>query len=288
MEQLFSFFLYFIIITCIYGILAISLDLQVGSCGLVNFGQIMFLLVGAYTTAIAVNNGISIPVSILLSIVVCALVGVLLSLTVRNLSGTYWGILTLSVAELLRLIVLNERWIGDGANGLTIAASVPYFSAVVLGCTALVYLLCRLLVSSPFGRVIRLIREGDRLPEALGKNVLVYKMETIAIGGGIGGLAGSLYAFLQSYINPEDGLPIETFIIWAMVILGGRGNVTGILAGAVIIQLFFVGTRFLPDIVGIAPDIFSALRMVLIGLLIMFVMMLRREGMLPEPKRIYR
>ncbi|MDH3690161.1 MAG: branched-chain amino acid ABC transporter permease [Gammaproteobacteria bacterium] len=287
MEQLLGFFLYLITVTCIFAMLAMSLDLQVGSCGLVNFGQVVFLCVGAYTTAIALDKGINPFLSVVLAMFVCTLVGLVLSLTVRNLSGTYWGILSLSLAEVVRLVMLNERWIADGANGLSVITTLPYFNVIVIGCTIFVYGLLRILVGSPFGRVIRMIREGDRLPQALGKNVLVFKMETMAIGGAIGGLAGALYAFLNSYISPDDCLPIETFIIWAMVILGGRGNVTGIILGTVIIQILFVGSRFLPNIVGIEPDTLSALRMVLIGALIMLVMMFRPEGALPERKRSY-
>ena len=72
-----------------------------------------------------------------------------------------------------------------------------------------------------------MIREGDRLPLALGKDVLGFKMETMAIGGAIGGLAGAYYALMQRYMSPDDAKPIETFIIWAMIVVGGRGNRLG-------------------------------------------------------------
>ena len=84
------------------------------------------------------------------------------------------------------------------------------------------------MLASPFGRVIHVIREGDRLPLALGKDVLGFKMVTMAIGGAIGGLAGAYYALMQRYMSPDDAKPIETFIIWAMIVVGGRGNLWGI------------------------------------------------------------
>ena len=288
MEHLLGFALYLLTVTSIFAMLAMSLDLQAGSCGLMNFGQVAFLMMGAYTTAIGVNAGLDTYFCMVLSMTTAALLGVLMSLTVRNMSGTYWGILSLSVAELIRLVFLNERWLADGANGLSVLVTIPYFHLTVLVCTALVFLLLQVIRRSPFGRVIRMIREGDRLPQALGKNVLLFKLETMAIGGAIGGLAGSLYALLNSYISPDDGLPIETFIIWAMVVLGGRGNVAGVVAGTVLVQALFVGSRFLTNVSGIGPDTLSALRLVLIGLLIMLVMMYRPQGMFPERKRIHR
>ena len=288
MEQLLGFGLYLLTVTSIFAMLAMSLDLQSGSCGLMNFGQIAFLLVGAYTTAIGVNAGLDTWFCMILSMVSAALLGVLMSLTVRNMSGTYWGILSLSAAELVRLVFLNERWLADGANGLSVLVTVPHFHLTVLVCTVLVFLLLQLIWRSPFGRVIRMIREGDRLPLALGKNVLLFKLETMAIGGAIGGLAGSFYALLNSYISPDDGLPIETFIIWAMIVLGGRGNTFGVVVGTVLVQALFVGSRFLTNMGGISPDTLSALRLVLIGLLIMLVMMYRPQGLFPERKRTYR
>ena len=135
--------------------------------------------------------------------------------------------------------------------------------------------------------MIRSIREGDRLPLSLGKPVFAFKLETMSIGGAIGVLAGADYASLNKYISPDDGLPVETFLLWAMVILGGRGNPTGVIIGAVVIQTLYVGTRLLTTMVNVSPDIRSALRLVVIGALITLVMMFRPEGLLPERRRIY-
>jgi ABC-type branched-subunit amino acid transport system permease subunit len=150
-----------------------------------------------------------------------------------------------------------------------------------------VIIVVQLLLASPFGRTIRLIREGDRLPMALGKNVLLFKMETMAIGGAIGGLAGAYYALMQRYMSPDDAKPIETFIIWAMVVVGGRGNVWGIVLGTIVIQSFYTGTRFLTGIFGIEADTMAALRLVVIGLLITVVTMFRPQGLLPERRHNY-
>jgi branched-chain amino acid transport system permease protein len=287
MNQLASFGIYLMAITSISFILAISLDLQIGNCGIVNFGQVVFLVVGAYGSAIALADGAGVVSAACIAVLCGAVFGLLMSLSVRNMSGTYWGILSLSMAEIVRIIALNERWLTGGANGISVLTSVQNLPWIIVGSAVAVLLLVRLLLASPFGRTIRLIREGDRLPMALGKNVLLFKMETMAIGGAIGGLAGAYYALMQRYMSPDDAKPIETFIIWAMVVVGGRGNVWGIVLGTVVIQSFYTGTRFLTGLFGIEADTMAALRLVVIGLLIMVVSMFRPQGLLPERRRIY-
>lgn len=286
MEQLASFAIYLVAITSISFILAISLDLQVGNCGIVNFGQVVFLVVGAYSTAIALAHGVGVVSAIVIAVLLGALFGLLMSLSVRNMSGTYWGILSLSMAEIIRIVSLNEQWLTGGANGISVLVTVDYLPAIILASAIAVLLLVRALLASPFGRTIHLIREGDRLPMALGKNVLVFKMETMAIGGAIGALAGAYYVLMQRYMSPDDAKPIETFIIWAMIVVGGRGNIWGIVVGTIMIQCFYTGTRFLTGLFGIEADTMAALRLVLIGLLIMLVAMFRPQGLLPERRRI--
>ncbi|MBV8566583.1 MAG: branched-chain amino acid ABC transporter permease [Methylobacteriaceae bacterium] len=287
MDQLANFGIYLMGITSISLMLAISLDLQVGNCGIVNFGQVVFLTVGAYATAIALGRGSGAVPAVCWGVLAGVLFGLLMSISVRNMSGTYWGILSLSLAEIVRIIALNERWLTGGANGISVLVTVQYLPWIIAGSTLAVLLLVGLLLGSPFGRTIRLIREGDRLPMALGKNVLLLKMETMALGGAIGGLAGAYYALMQRYMSPDDAKPIETFIIWAMVVVGGRGNVWGIVLGTVLIQAFYTGTRFLTGLFDIPADTLAALRLVTIGLLITLVTMFRPQGLLPERRRIY-
>ena len=287
MTQLANFAVYMMAITSISFILAISLDLQVGNCGLVNFGQVVFLVVGAYATAIAITGGAGVVTAALIAVLCGALFGILMSLSVRNMSGTYWGILSLSMAEIVRIVALNEQWLTGGANGISVLISVPGLPWIIGGSAAAIFALIRLIMASPFGRTIRLIREGDRLPLSLGKNVLLFKMETMMIAGAIGGLAGAYYALMQRYMSPDDAKPIETFVIWAMVVVGGRGNVWGIVLGTIVIQAFYTGTRFLTGLVGIEADTMAALRLVVIGLLIVVVTMFRPQGLLPERRRIY-
>jgi branched-chain amino acid transport system permease protein len=287
MDQLANFGIYLMAITSISLILAISLDLQVGNCGIVNFGQVVFLVVGAYATAIALANGFGVVPAVIIGVLGGIAFGLLMSLSVRNMGGTYWGVLSLSMGEIVRIIALNEQWLTGGANGISVLVSVQNLPWIIAGSALAVIIVVQLLLASPFGRTIRLIREGDRLPMALGKHVLLFKMETMVIGGAIGGLAGAYYALLQRYMSPDDAKPIETFIIWAMVVVGGRGNVWGIVLGTIAIQSFYTGTRFLTGMFGIEANTMAALRLVVIGLLITVVTMFRPQGLLPERRRNY-
>ena len=287
MPQLLNFLLFLLTTTSITAILAISLNVQFGYAGLVNFGQVIFLCLGAYSAAIAFNAGIHPVLCLAIAAAVAGLAGLLMSFTVRSMSGTYWGIVTLCTAELVRLIINNESWIANGANGLSLVRRVTYIQPLVIGLAIAVFLLSLLIARSPFGRTLRLIREGDRLPLALGKDVRLLKMQAMAIGGLLGGLAGGLYAFLNGYISPQDVMPIETFVLWAMVVVGGSGSVLGVVLGTVVVQTLYVGSRFLTHLVDMPADTLAALRLVLIGALIALTMMYRPEGVVPERRRVY-
>jgi branched-chain amino acid transport system permease protein len=288
MPQIISFLLFLLTTTSITLILAISLNIQFGYAGLVNFGQVLFLCVGAYSGAIAANAGLHPALCLVIAALLSGGAGLLMSFTVRSMSGTYWGIVTLCTAELVRLIVNNESWIANGANGLSLIRRVGYIEPLVLGLAIAALLLSLLIARSPFGRTLRLIREGDRLPLALGKDVRLFKMQAMAIGGVFGGIAGCLYAFLNGYISPQDCMPIETFILWAMVVVGGSGSVAGMVLGTVLVQTLYVGTRFLTHLVDLPADRLAALRLVLIGGLIALTMMYRSQGLLPERRRVYK
>jgi branched-chain amino acid transport system permease protein len=288
MPQILSFFLFLITTTSITLILAISLNIQFGYAGLVNFGQVLFLCLGAYSGALAFNAGWHPALCLVIAAIVSGAGGFLMSFTVRSMSGTYWGIVTLCTAELVRLIVNNEPWIANGADGLSLIRRVGYIEPLVLGLAIVALLLSLLIARSPFGRTLRLIREGDRLPLALGKDVRLFKMQTMTIGGALGGVAGCLYAFLNGYISPQDCMPIETFILWAMVVVGGSGSVVGMVLGTALVQTLYVGTRFLTHLVDLPADRLAALRLVLIGALIALTMMYRPQGLLPERRRIYK
>jgi branched-chain amino acid transport system permease protein len=296
---------YLAIMTGIYGILSLSLNLQYGFTGLANFGHVAFFCLGAYTsTLIVVLVKGPFILGLLGGIIAAGLFGWLISVPTANLKEDYWAIVTLAAAEIVRLFFLNEDWIfgkGPYHGGAFGIGGIPrplqsWFSAttysffylfIVIFFLALTYFVVRLLTNSPFGRVLKAMREGDDLPLAMGKDVRKFRMKAMAIGGAMGGLAGSLVAHYWSFIDPYQFMPIETFVVWAMVVVGGKGNNMGALVGAVIIQFFYISTRFLKDFIPIDAQVLASLRMVLIGVLIVLVMLFMKEGLVKEKKRVY-
>src|SRR5882672_10655934 len=127
--------------TAITSILAMSLNVQYGYCGLVNFGQVVFLCVGGYAGGVAVTHGIHPLAAMAIATLLGGVFGWLMSFTVRGMSGTYWGIVTLATAELARLFVNNEGWIGGGANGLSVIVKLPYLAPMIIAAAVATYLL---------------------------------------------------------------------------------------------------------------------------------------------------
>lgn len=297
--ELFNFGVYLVTMMGIYALMALSLNLQVGFTGLINFGQVMFFAVGAYTSGLlSVRAGLPIPAAIIAAMLVTGLVGFLISLPTRSLKADYWAIATLAGAETVRLIALNEEWLTGGAFGvmeipqpLAGVVSDDYFPLAFLGLTlvliAVVYLFINFITDSPFGRNLRGIRDEEDLCLSLGKNTRKIKVQAMFLAGMIAGLGGSLFAHYITFISPENFRPIETFLIWAMVIIGGRGNHMGAILGAVIVQTFNVSTRFVSAQIDVSSEFMGAARMAVVGLLIVLFLLYRSEGLLPERKKRY-
>ncbi len=224
-----------------------------------------------------------------------------MALPTANLQQDYWAISTLAGAEIVRLVFLNTPlggpYVGEafGVSGIprplrelfTSGGYNLFYMGLVLTCLALCYLLVTWLARMPFGRTLKAMREGDEVPLALGKNVRSLRIRAMAVGGGLGGLAGALFAHYNAYIAPEYFLPLETFIVWSMVILGGAGNFLGALVGTFIIQAIYNSTRFLAGLLAIDASVLGPLRMIFIGVLIILVIIYMPRGLLPERRRRY-
>ncbi len=298
-----EYLVYLITIAGIWAILSLSLNLQYGLTGLVNLGHVVFFMLGGYiSTIVVVLGGLPIGVGMVAGIAAAALFGMLMALPTANLQQDYWAISTLAAAEIVRLVFLNTPlggpYVGEafGVSGIprplrelftTSEGYNLFYMGLVLTCLALSYFLVTWLARMPFGRTLKALREGDEVPLALGKNVSSFRIRAMAVGGALGGLAGALYAHYISYIAPQFFLPLETFIVWAMVILGGAGNFLGVLVGTFIIQAIYNSTRFLADLVAIDASVLGPLRMIFISVLIILVIMYMPRGLLPERRRRY-
>jgi branched-chain amino acid transport system permease protein len=301
-----EFLVYLITIAGIWGILSLSLNLQYGVAGLVNLGHVAFFMLGAYTsTILVVIFGVPIWFGIISGVVAAALFGVLLALPAANLKEDYWAITTLAAAEIVRIIFLNTslgQYSGEAfgvsgiprplrewfaAQGYGLPAYNLFYLVLVLVFVALSFALVTYIARSPVGRSMKALREGDEVPLALGKSAGGLRIRVMAIGGLLGGLAGALFAHYNAYISPEYFLPLETFIVWAMVIVGGPGNFVGALVGTLVIQSLYNSTRFIAPLLGIDPQVLGPLRMIAISALIIIVILFMPRGILPERPRRY-
>ncbi len=297
-----NYLIYLVTMIGIYGILSLSLNFQYGLTGLSNFGHVVFFMLGAYISAI-LTLIVDLPflVGLLGAMAAAGLFGFLISIPTAHLKEDYWAIATLAAAEIVRLIFLNQSLMGPyhgasfGIGGIpqplrplfSIHTYPLFYLGLVLLFLGLTYLILNWLSSVPFGRVLKAIREGDELPEALGKDTARFKMKVMTIGGVFGGIAGSLYAHFTTFIDPFAFQVIVTFIIWAMVVVGGKGNYLGALVGTVVVQAFYSSTRFLKDYLPIDPQLIASLRMVFIGTLIVLAMLFMKQGLVKERKRSY-
>ncbi|SDM70759.1 branched-chain amino acid transport system permease protein [Halogranum gelatinilyticum] len=293
-----------------WALLALGLNVQWGYAGLINFSVAAFWGIGMYSVALftapgsplGINQGFFVAVAV--AVVASTVLALLIGIPTLRLRTDYLAIASLGLAEVVRLVILNEREITAGSQGISIdalfpslvtfldsifapdAPAFPYRGLVDLLLVSvgilLVYAFLRRVHRSPWGRVMRTIRSDEDLAEALGKNTYWYKMQAFVIGSILMALAGVFYAYQFRYVAPGDLEPISTFYVWVAVILGGTGSNRGAVLGAVTIVLIREGTRFLGG-VGFGLDA-AALRLLFVGLLIIAVVRFRSEGLLP-PKR---
>ena len=303
--ELIGYGAFFLTMALTYAIICLGLNVQWGQTGLFNVGVAGFVAVGAYVSALLTTpddparlGGFGLPI-------VCGWIGgavgaALLSfligaLTIR-LRADYLAIATFGVAVVVQLAALNLEPITGGPFGIGFiprpfagwAGDPLWFSLANLGVVALVvvalYLALERLTRSPWGRVLRAIREDETAALALGKNATAFRLQAFAIGGGIMGLAGAVQAHFIGFIAPENYVPMLTFQVWAMLIVGGSGNNRGAILGAVLVWGIWAASA------GSMAALFppgqqaraAALQIVLIGVALCAVLLLRPRGILGE------
>ncbi|MBW4425662.1 MAG: branched-chain amino acid ABC transporter permease [Nostoc desertorum CM1-VF14] len=371
-----DYLIFLAISTALFALFALGLNLQWGFTGLINFGHIAFMTLGAYTSVLLSLKGVPLLISAIAGAIVAALLGLVIGFATLRLREDYLGIVTIGTGELIRLIVNNQELpVGDtwisGAFGvqsypiplstepnllvrfvmiglLTLLAAVTFFSLwrwirttqisrttdlgkrttskqefisrlgvgivlaalaaaiyisgviglynynpkaglmlVLLLVLAFVYWRLEILVRSPWGRILKAIREDEEIPKALGKNVFWYKLQSLMLGGAIAGIAGAFFAWQLSAIYPDNFQPQITFDTWIMVILGGSGSNVGTILGAVIFFAYDALTReVLPRIVTLDEARLGAFRIMIIGLILMVLMIWRPQGILGKKEEL--
>ena len=282
-----EYLLHILIIACIYIILTLSLNLIVGYTGLPALGHAAFSCVGAYASSLlALNLGISPWIGLLIGACVALLFGVAIGYPSLRLKGDYLALATFGFGVIVYSIAKNWVSLTRGPMGLP---GIPRFSILGFSLDPLwSYLLLvsvfvlitifvlRRVVQSPFGRVLRSIREDEIASEALGKNTAKYKLIVFMIGAFFAGIAGSLYAHYITFIDPSSFTVMESITILLMVIFGGMGNILGSIIGATVLVVFPELLRFL----GMPSSIEAPARQMIYGLLLVILMIKRPQGLL--------
>lgn len=280
----------------VYGINSVSLNLQVGVSGLINFGQVAFVGIGAYSVAILSQHSVPWPMAFIIGALIAAAAGAAVGRLGRTLASDYWAIATLALAELIRLIALNSGFTG-GAQGLSNVPTLwPGLSgrardlavlATVMLLLGATYVIARRLVDGQFGRILRTIREHQDLAAALGHDVVSAKVRVMAISAALAAVAGGFYAMYISFIGPTQLMPFETFLIFAMVVVGGQGSVLGALLGAALITLLYDASRFLNDVINLSADQAASARVLVVGAVLLGFLLVRSRGIVPEKARTF-
>ncbi len=287
----------------IYGIFTLGLQLNVGYTGILNFGQAGFMAVGAYTMAILVADvGLSFWLALPLATLAAMAAGLVIGLPSLRLRTDYFAIVTVAFAEVIRTTAQNARELTGGAQGIfgfddawldvsdAMSGSfeslgfdpgtfelLPLLVVVWVAVAALAIVLARL-QRTPWGRVLRAVREDEDAARALGKNAVAYKLQSLAVAAALGAIAGYFLALNLAFVNPDQFEPIFTFIGYTVLILGGLASYTGVLLGTVILFVLLEGTRFLD--LPLSGEKVAAIRLMLVGVVLIALASWRPQGML--------
>lgn len=295
-----------------FALAAIGLNIHYGYTGLLNFGHVGFMLLGAYGLGVTVATfGASFWLGILVAVLLAALFALLLGIPTLRLRSDYLAITTIAAAEILRLIVrsgaatdltggpfglqsiantffdlspfpLGQRY-GIGLleySGGQLWVMVVTWTLVVLGA-----LFTFLLTRSPWGRVLKSIREDEDAARSLGKNVYAFKLQSLVVGGVFGGLGGMMFAIAGQSANADSYQPVQTFFLYTIIILGGAATILGPVFGAMLffflragLDAFLREAQFLPDFLTSGAST-GAVVLATMGALLMLLMAFRPQGL---------
>jgi branched-chain amino acid transport system permease protein len=313
-----SFIASFAIMASIYAIFSMGLNVHWGYTGLLNYGIAGFFALGAYASALVTSRlptgelahyvkqafGLGLPflVGIAAGAVVAGIIAAIVGLLTLRLSEGYLAISTIGIAESIRIFFNNESWLANGPQGLigikqplrgiVQPASYPFiYLVIVLIFLLIIYVAVERGIRSPWGRVLRAIREDEIMASADGKNVFFFKLQSLVFGAMIMGVGGALYAHYSAAIQPGVFEPLfGTFIIWTMLTLGGTGNNKGAIIGSFIVWALWSWSTFL--IMRIVPAGFETrapyIRYVLIGVLLVLILLKKPKGIVGEERTVSR
>ncbi len=308
------------ILVAVYGIFALGLQLNVGYTGVVNFGQAGFMAVGAYSAVIlVVDVGVNFYLALPLAIIITMLVSLIIGVSSLRLRADYFAIATIAFAEIIRYTAQNARGLTGGNQGTIsielendkffvdswyidgpdqwitdnilspIGLDGPDWGGLPLFLVAWVIFLAltfglRALIRTPWGRVLRAVREDEDAARALGKNAFSYKLQSLAIAAGLGALSGWLLAIQLESVSQNSFEPLFTFIGYAILVLGGLASFPGVIVGSMIMWILLEGMRFAELPLG--DDKIAALRFIFVGLILILLMAFRPQGALGKKEEM--
>ncbi|MBZ9734537.1 MULTISPECIES: branched-chain amino acid ABC transporter permease [unclassified Mesorhizobium] len=308
MIDLIGYGAFFLSTALIFSLVTLGLNLQWGLTGLFNVGLAGFVAIGAYTSALLTTpddparlGGFGLPIlagwagAMVVGGVAAALTGI----ATLRLRSDYLAITTFGVAVVVQLVALNAQKLTGGPFGIgfiprpfgSLAETPLLFNlsnlAVVSAVTLIAYLALEHLSRSPWGRVLKALREDERAAISLGKSARFYRVQAFAVGGAIMALAGALQAHFIGFIAPDNYLSILTFQVWVMLIVGGSGSNAGAVAGSVLVWAIWAGSGALTSVL-FAPEQqarAASLQIVAIGVMLCVILLVRPNGVFGERPR---
>ncbi|NQT80780.1 MAG: branched-chain amino acid ABC transporter permease [Candidatus Aminicenantes bacterium] len=282
-----EYLIHILIITGIYIILTLSLNLIVGFTGLASLGHIAFACIAAYTSSLlALSLGVSPWIGLLIGAFLASILGMIIGFPSLRLKGDYLALATFGLGIIVYSVAKNWVSLTRGPMGIP---GIPQFSVfgyeissvwsyliLVLCFVIITYLAIRNITNSPFGRILQGIREDEIATLAMGKNVNKHKLIVFVVGAFFAGIAGSLYAHYITFIDPSSFTVMESIAVLLMVVFGGMGSLKGSFIGASVLVIFPELLRFL----GMPSGVAAPLRQMIYGLLLIILMVWRPQGLM--------
>jgi len=281
-----NYLLHLIVLIELYVMLALSLNLMVGYTGLLTLAHAAFYGLGAYaTTLLMVNWGFDFLFALILAIAGTVLLSFLISFASLRFRGDYFILATLAFQVIVFAVLYNWVDLTRGPYGIPGIPkpsllgikidSLLSFSLFGFVVACLIAGFLALIFRSPFGRTLQAIRDDELAATALGKNVMSFKVRSVAIASGCAAVAGALYATYVTFIDPTSFTIDESILMLSMVIVGGTGNLKGPMVGAVMLIVLPELLRFLA-----IPDAVAAnIRLIIYGFLLIIMMHVRPQGL---------
>lgn len=299
---------FFLTTALIFSLVTLGLNLQWGLTGLFNVGLAGFVAIGAYTSALLTTpddaarlGGFDLPILAgwLGAMLVGGIAAAITGIATLRLRSDYLAITTFGVAVVVQLVALNAQKLTGGPFGIGfiprpfggLAETPLLFNlsnlAVVSVVTLIVYLGLEHLSRSPWGRVLKALREDERAAISLGKSARFYRVQAFAVGGGIMALAGALQAHFTGFIAPDNYLPILTFQVWVMLVVGGSGSNKGAVVGSILVWAIWAGSGSVTSVL-FPPDQqarAASLQIVAIGVMLCIILLVRPNGLFGDRPR---